>query len=266
MSGVDRNRVNAADRAKPPLLDPTQSALFLDFDGSLVDIAPTPDAIDVPEDLPQLLRALDWQFNGALALVSGRAAADLMRYLPDLSCAMAGSHGAELRLKGKKPRRLAGPSSDQLAELVRKIHALAARHPGLLVEEKPKGVTLHYRAAPDLQQELTGSCEKLLPLAFGFELHHGKCVLEFRPKGVSKAKAVSYFIEQACFFGRQAIFIGDDTTDEEAMEWVNANGGISIKIGEGESCAQFGFAAPVDLRDWLCRLLDPAAAKATSKG
>src|SRR5687768_14184814 len=134
------------DRA-PPLSLLDGAALFLDFDGTLVELAEAPDAIRVPGGLHPLLERLASRLDGRLALVSGRAIADLDRHLPITGIAVSGSHGLELRLAGGACRPLAAPQG--LAAARDSVLAFAEREPGLLVEQKPAGIALHYRQAPD---------------------------------------------------------------------------------------------------------------------
>lgn len=235
--------------ASPPDL-PDDAALFLDFDGCLVDIAPRPDAVVVPGDLPRRLRRLHDRLDGALALVSGRDVAELRRWLPDFPGAVAGSHGAELCRDGRVIETTHRADLDVTA-----LHADAARaaagHPAILVERKPHGVALHYRADPTLKGVVEGAMEALARAHPGMVLQPAKMAVELRPAGVGKGAAVERLMGAFPFAGRVPVYAGDDLTDEEAMAAAQARGGFGIKIGAGETVGRFRLAEPSALAAWL---------------
>lgn len=235
---------------------PDNAALFLDFDGCLVEIADRPDGITVPPELPGRLRRLhDW-LGGAVALVSGRDVGDLRRYLPDFPGAIAGSHGAEMALPGGGIETVDGETLD-VDVLHRQARELAGRDARLLVEPKPHGVSLHYRAAPDLAEWVKTT---MAELALGYPmlgLQPAKMAVELRPKDAGKNRALARLMELPAFVGRVPIYAGDDVTDEIAIAEAQSRGGFGIKIGEGDTGARYRLEDPSALAGWL----DSALAK-----
>lgn len=242
-----------SSRPLPPSLDDLRArgpvALFLDFDGTLVDIAPTPDAIDVPGGLASALADLATQHGGALAVVSGRSLEDLKHHLGALRVAVAGSHGAEIRGAsgegiGPKPAML-GQGTQQA------IRDFADAHDGVEVESKTFGLALHYRAAPERRAEVEGFARELADQQ-GLQIKAGKAVCELMMGGGGKDRAVGILMNSAPFAGAHPVFIGDDITDEDGFVEAARHGGTTILVGEREgSAAQFGLADPAAVRDWL---------------
>lgn len=228
------------------------TALFLDFDGTLVDIAPQPEAVQVPPGLVDDLAQLAAQLNGALAIVSGRKLSDLDGFLAPLKLCTAAEHGAQQRLPNGEIIALASPDLHQVGD---RATALAAHHPGLRVEIKSAAVALHYRQAPELETEclqLMAEAARELP---GMELLRGKCVLEVKPAGINKGTALQAFMALPPFAGRVPLFAGDDQTDETAFSVMRHLGGNGIKVGEGPTLADHRCASPAELRQWLLAAL-----------
>lgn len=225
---------------------PARAALFLDFDGTLVDLAPTPDGIVVPPGLPHLLEVLSDRTGGALALVSGRSVEALSGFLPGFDGPMVGGHGAQLRLDGQVTQH-AFAQSDALRRITEAAQRFAAQHDGLLAEPKPTGVVLHYRGAPAREAEVLAFAGALAEATAGIELHDAKMAAELRPEDVGKDRAVAHLLGKAPFHGRVAVFCGDDATDEPAMRLAVALGGTACKIGHGDSVAPLRVARPADL-------------------
>ncbi|WP_299048463.1 trehalose-phosphatase [uncultured Tateyamaria sp.] len=226
------------------------AAVFLDFDGTLVDLAPTPDAIHIPDDLPQILHAVADRAGGALALVSGRAVRDLARWLPDYAGLIVGGHGAEWRRDGTFASRVDLPP-DALHMLRNAARAFADTQPALLLEEKPTGLVLHYRAQPDLENTVHDFTGRLALSHPAFEAHPAKMAVEMRPRGVGKDLALADVMDMPGFQGRAPVMMGDDTTDEPAMAWAQAHGGIAIKVGPGDSAAHHRLPDPGAVRALL---------------
>jgi trehalose 6-phosphate phosphatase len=219
------------------------AALFLDFDGTLVEIAPRPDEVVVPEHLPPLLHRLTESLGGALAVVSGRALAALDHFLP-VPIPKAGDHGASLR-----PDPFASPILPDFAavppEWQAAADALVARHPGALVEDKAHGFVIHYRLAPQLGEaarDLLAGFVAQNPKAF--DLLEARMAWELRPRGASKATAVHALMARAPFTGRTPVFIGDDVTDEQGMDAARSYGGQGWRLDDM-------FGTPQVLREWL---------------
>ena len=234
-------------------------ALFLDFDGCIVDIAPTPDSVVVPDRLPALLVALREALGGAVAIVSGRSIEQIDGFLGTAVPAVAGLHGLERRTADGGVVRPPVPRSD--LQVVRAmLDAFAAERPGVLVEDKQYTVALHYRLSPSLRDDCRDVVDAALQAApQGWQVVEGKFVFEIRPCGRTKGTAIEAFMGEAPFLGRTPVFCGDDITDEDGFAVVNARGGVSIRVGQGSATLA---AAQVDtvgeLLDWLTRVAGAA--------
>ena len=192
-----------------PLLT-TAHALFLDFDGTLTELAPRPEAVRVASGLVPTLSSLHAHLGGALAIVTGRPEADIDGFLAPLRLPLASEHGAQYRLADTS---LPAISTPDLGPVLHAANALAARHPELLVEQKRVSVALHYRQANHLEALCNDALAKAMQQMEGVELLHGKCVFEVKPRGVHKGRAIADFMTQAPFAGRIPVFVGDDVSD-----------------------------------------------------
>lgn len=212
----------------PPVSLLDGAALFLDFDGTLVELAETPAAIKVPPGLAPLLRRLDERLGGRLAIISGRAIDDLEQHLDCEGFAVSGSHGLELRLRNGVTLPLAVPAG--LDEAKAEARGFAAAVPGLYVEDKPFGIAVHYRQSA----ENGGSVEAALAdiaRRHALILQMGKMVAELRPPGSQKGDALKSFMREPEFAGARPVFVGDDITDEHAFEAATKMGGAGILVG-----------------------------------
>ncbi|MES2910240.1 MAG: trehalose-phosphatase [Pseudomonadota bacterium] len=225
-----------------------QTALFLDFDGTLVDIAEQPGLVQVSPDLPNLLAELHTALGGALAIVSGRKLSDLDHFLAPQRLPVSAEHGAQFRLGDGSLSQAASPD---LHEVSRVALALAAQHAGLEVELKTTAVSLHYRQAPQLEAICLEAMAEAVKRSPGLELLQGKCVFDIKASGVSKGLAIATLMGQPLFAGRVPLFAGDDTTDEAGFAAVQGLGGEGIKIGVGHSLAERRCTSPTELRQWL---------------
>jgi trehalose 6-phosphate phosphatase len=238
----------------PSLLE--DAALFLDFDGTLVELAETPDAISVPPALPPLLDRLNERLGGRLALVTGRSIAGLERHLRCTGLALSGSHGIELRLANG--RSLTTRQRHDLEPARERLKRLAAETPGLLVEDKPFGVALHYRQAPE-QADAVAAVMEELGEASGLSLQKGKMVIELRPAGADKGDAVRAFMAEPEFAGARPLFLGDDMTDEHAFAAAAELGGAGILVGPPRpTAAKWRLENVGAVIDWLSRGAGPA--------
>ncbi len=227
------------------LLAAPDCALFLDFDGTLVDIAPMPDQVIVTETLRSALPVLQARLGGRLALVSGRPIGELDKLLAPLAFPAAGVHGMQRRgLDGVL--RLLPPPDFTLVR--REAGRLAALYPALWVEEKHGALALHYRQAPELQAECTGAMATAVLASPGLVLMEGKMIVEVKSNAVSKGTAIRDFLAEAPFLGSRPLFIGDDTTDEAGFAHVQGIGGIGLKVGPGPTVAQCRIASAEQLR------------------
>ncbi|MEZ0001608.1 trehalose-phosphatase [Sinorhizobium fredii] len=205
-------------------------ALFLDIDGTLLDLAETPDAVAVPPSLPASLDHLSKKLGGALALVTGRGLAYADQFFSPAKFPIAGLHGAERRDPDGRVHKAA--ETADFERLKAELVAATASWAGVLIEDKGAAVAVHYRLAPDRQLELEHLMERALYRAGpDWAIQHGKMVVEIRPARANKGDAVAAFLAQPPFAGRRAIAIGDDVTDEAMFRTVNRLGGFSIRIG-----------------------------------
>ncbi len=221
------------------------SALFLDFDGTLVDIAPLPDEVIVPPGLLEALEALGTYLGGAIALISGRPLEQIDGYLHPLKLPSAGVHGAERRGANGEVTLL---STQPLQQVEDAAHALAAEHPQLLVEVKRGSVALHYRQAPELEDRCIAAMQTAVEESPGMSLLKGKMVVEAKPGGASKGFAIEAFMQEAPFAGRRPVFVGDDVTDEVGFATVQRLQGLGVKVGEGPSVAWQRIESPAQFR------------------
>jgi trehalose 6-phosphate phosphatase len=221
------------------------SALFLDFDGTMVDIAPQPHAVHVPQPLIGILQDLHAYLQGAVGVISGRPIEQIDDFLQPLQLAVAGVHGAERRGADGRMHLLNTHPMDLVEAAARQ---LAAEHDGLLVETKRGSVALHYRQRPELQDLCNRTLQAAVDASPGCTLLEGKMVVEAKPGGASKGRAIEAFLAEPPFAGRTPVFIGDDVTDEVGFSTVQRLGGLGIKVGEGPTCAWRRLPDPTALR------------------
>lgn len=240
-----------ASSTEPPLLQ-ADCALFLDFDGTVVALAAQPQAVQVQPWVVPTLMALQQRLNGALAIISGREIGQVDAYLQPLRCWAAGAHGLQLR----------GPAGyEELtpAELPAAVwlcaRELVAQNRGLLLEAKPGGFALHYRQRPELAAACQASLQAAMSAcdaqALGWALMQGHCVLELKLKAVSKGVALRSLCATPAFAGRRPVFLGDDTTDEHAIEAAQDLGGDGVRVGPGQSIARFRLDNTDAVAQWL---------------
>jgi trehalose 6-phosphate phosphatase len=212
----------------PPLSLADGAALFLDFDGTLVDLADAPDAIVVPEELQPLLARLVRRLEGRVAIVSGRAIQDLDQHLTAPGIALSGSHGLELRRAGGEASPVDIPPA--LAEARQAVARFAAGRDGLLIEQKPAGVALHFRQAPQREEEAVGFISGVAERT-GLAVQRGKMMAELRPAGRNKGHALRSLMAEPPFAGARPLFMGDDITDEDAFRAAAEMGGAGVLVG-----------------------------------
>jgi trehalose 6-phosphate phosphatase len=223
-------------------------ALFLDFDGTMVDIAPQPSAVHVPEPLLGVLQDDHDYLQGAIAVISGRPIAQIDSFLYPLQLPTAGVHGAERRGLDGEVHLMHTQPLDHVQEAA---CLLAAQNPGLLVENKRGSLALHYRQRPELEAACVAAMQEAVAESPGITLLRGKMVVEAKPGGASKGRAIEAFLAESPFTGRTPVFIGDDVTDEVGFSTVQRLGGLGIKVGEGATCAWRRLPDPQALRQEL---------------
>jgi len=223
-------------------------ALFLDFDGTLVDLAPTPDSISVPEGMAGRLHQLSELLDHRVALVSGRSIVDLEKHIGAIPVAVSGSHGSDCRAAdgssiGEVP---SGLPQDLLARV-----AQFAKERGFDLEDKPHGTALHFRSNPSLEDEGNAFADELAA-QHDLDVKRGKCVIELVGQGANKGAALRNFMERQPFKGAVPVFVGDDITDEDGMQAATDLGGFGILVGDRQpTCAKYGLATPAAVHHWL---------------
>ncbi|MGR3492661.1 MAG: trehalose-phosphatase [Shimia sp.] len=237
----------------PPL---SEMLLCLDFDGTLVEIAPTPDAIIVPQGLAETLNTLDAALEGGIALISGRDVATLERFLPGYRGQIWGSHGAEWRDAGGRVHPHPVAESDELADLIEAAEVWSRDHPHLPLEIKSLGVVLHYRAHPEAQSAVEEAAHRLADRNDVWATSPAKMAVEIGPKDAGKGPALQRMAK--AFPGRRPVAIGDDTTDEHMFAPALDRGGCAVKVGEGDSAAPLRVAGPPDILALLSALTQEA--------
>ncbi|MEO6292462.1 MAG: trehalose-phosphatase [Burkholderiaceae bacterium] len=226
-------------------------AYFLDVDGTLIHIADTPQAVVVDQPLLDLIASLNRASGGAVALVSGRMISDLQNLLGMSQLPLAGLHGLERRDSTGRLWIHAAPPAAKAA-IKEALAPLLAKHRGLLLEDKGLTLALHYRREPQLAAYVHQFMAQMLLLAGpGLELQRGKRVVEIKPAGIDKGTAVAEYLQEPPFRGRRPVFIGDDLNDEHAFAVVNKLAGISIKVGQGPSCARYHLRDVLAVHQWL---------------
>jgi len=241
----------------PPPLD-REAALFLDVDGTLLDIAPRPELVRIPAGLPQLLDRLGRERGGALALVSGRPLRDIDHLFRPWAGAAAGLHGAERRRANgdrasRRESEADAAAARALAELRPRLAELTRAIPSTWLEDKGGTLALHYRSVPERQPELRQMTEALLAdHPDHLRLIDGKMVLEFQPRHHGKDAAIAAFLAEPPFSGRCPVFVGDDTTDEDGFAEVNRHGGWSVRVGSpAPTAAIYSLPSVAAVHAWL---------------
>ena len=235
---------------------PARPALFLDLDGTLLELAEEPHAVEPSGRLRRLLPLLKAATGGAVAFVSGRPIREIDSLLAPHRFALAGVHGNERRSNGTTDTL---PTNDPgaLDGIRHELAAYRAANPGVIVEDKQIGVALHYRKRSDLECEVlefAARLEALLPP--DYELLRGSKVVEVKPSAMNKGAAVRAFMREPPFADRTPVFVGDDVTDEAAFEAVNSLGGVAVKVRSGISAAPWRLPDVDAVLTWLEALVD----------
>jgi trehalose 6-phosphate phosphatase len=245
----------AAPRSRLPRL--SETALLLDIDGTLLDLAPTPREVWVPPGLAKTLNRLLERTSGALALVSGRSLNDIDLIFAPAQFPAVGGHGAEMRISvDSESVATHAPPMDK--ELKRRLAAIARLSPGILLEDKGYSLALHYRLAPHAEKAIYEAVSLIradLPNA-PIEVLPGKSVCEIKHSGFNKASGVLELMTHEPFKGRHPVFIGDDVTDESVFAIMPDLRGLAFSVGRRAKGVAGHFDEPSDVREWLARLLE----------
>ncbi len=223
-------------------------AVFLDLDGTLLEIADHPDAVHIDAPTFALLRALREKTQDAVALISGRDIAFIDRLLHPLVLPAAGVHGLQRR---NGAGVMQATQACDLAPIAVFLENAIGAEPGVVIERKRGAVALHYRLRPDLERRCAEIVGEAVAARLDLHLLRGKMVFEIMQAGADKGSAIAEFLSEPPFFGRPPIFIGDDVTDEAGFAYVNARDGISIKVKSGDTAARYRVGSVRELLDWL---------------
>jgi len=229
-----------------PPLDP-DSALFLDFDGTLAPLQDDPQTVRLPRDGAAVLEELNDRLHGALALISGRDLRDLSRRTPQ-GVWRIGGHGLERCAPGEAPTPAPAPAPAALAAALQEA---SANHPGAWIAAKGEALALHYRAAPRAEADLLRAATASIAAYPDYVVQAGKCVIEVKPRRADKGAALTRQMDEPAFRGRAPLMVGDDATDEDAMRAARRLGGDGVKVGPGETAAAFRMPDPAAVWTWL---------------
>jgi trehalose 6-phosphate phosphatase len=249
----------------PSIDDLSQYCIFLDFDGTLVEIEDRPDDVRIDPTTLHFLEKLRDKVGRALALVSGRDIHVIDRLLYPLVLPVAGVHGLQRR---DAAGRLHSPLIDQniVEGIAARVEAAFIAEPGVVIERKAGGVAIHFRLRPDFEKRCHAFARKITRNRADLHMIVGKMVCEIRLLGNDKGGVIASFLDERPFKGRKPIFAGDDATDEAGFVAVNAHGGVSIKIGEDPTAARYRAANILELRNWLNAMMaEPADLAGSSK-
>jgi trehalose 6-phosphate phosphatase len=229
-------------------LRPSQDALFLDIDGTILDIAPTPDKVVVPPGLIDDLARLYENLGGALALISGRSIENIYELFYPLRLPASGAHGAQWCIEGRCGEK------EPLPEMVRQaVIENLSQSSGLIFEDKRYAMAVHYRNAPELADKIRQVLRDIVSAnAEPLSVMNGKMVYEIVSPGHNKGTAIECFMKQAPFAGRRPVFLGDDETDIFAMDACEKLGGVSAYVGKNIASRHY-FPSPSEVRSWLKR-------------
>lgn len=222
-------------------------ALFLDFDGTLAGLQDDPETVYLVEGLAEILETCAARLDGALAVISGRDLDDLSKRVPNTLWRF-GNHGMRAAAPGL------APSPDPMAQpegLKSAIEAAIAGHEGVRIEDKGAVLAIHYRAAPEAGEWLTGALSEALKPYEDYKLQHGKMVFEAKPRAANKGTCLALAVQRSPFAGRRVVMIGDDTTDEDAFAAAQTAGGLAIKVGSGTTIADYRLSSVSDVHELL---------------
>lgn len=225
------------------------SALFLDFDGTLAPIQDDPDTVVLPENGASILSALRDRLDGALVIISGRDIRDLSLRIPgDLW--RIGGHGLDICAPGETPATQPHQAPQGLAE---ELEGLTSQYKGTRLEDKGAVFAIHYRAVPEVGDSLATAAAAIIERTSTYIMQHGKMVIEAKPATANKGAALCAMMKNPGFLKRNPVMVGDDVTDEDAMVEALRAGGSAVKVGDGSSAATLRLPDPAAVWNWLER-------------
>jgi trehalose 6-phosphate phosphatase len=232
-------------------------ALFLDVDGTLLDLAERPDGVVTPAGLVATLEKTERKLGGALALISGRAIDDVDRLFEPLRLRASGVHGAEMRFDPRGPATSTPAPTELPPSLVKALTEALEAFPGVLVENKRFSITVHYRLAPAAERPVRETVMRLIDsLRPAVEVMNAHCAIELKAPGFDKGGAIAAFLSTPAFRGRMPVFVGVDATDESGFAVVAARGGYAYSVSRLLPGAIGAFPEPRAVRDWLAEFAD----------
>ncbi|MGB0576686.1 MAG: trehalose-phosphatase [Alphaproteobacteria bacterium] len=234
----------------PPQDIPLSTALFLDVDGTLLEIAERPEAVKLAPSLTKVLTTLNDHYRGALAFISGRTINNIDEIFSPLRLPVAGQHGLERR--NAFGDRKTSDIGNALHGLHEPLRAFANKNRGILIEDKGAALALHFRLAPELHEKAQNLVQRLTSDNEALHYYAGKMVFEIKPRDVDKGNAIAAFMNEQPFLNKTPIFLGDDVTDEDGFRFVNQKGGMSILVGdEKETEARYRLSDVNSVHQWL---------------
>lgn len=233
-------------------------ALFLDVDGTLLDIADRPDRVTVPAGLVDALAGAERKLDGALAVITGREIGEIDRLFRPLKLRAAAVHGAELRFDPDAQSAPAPGTAELPASLWNGLTEALREFPGTFAENKRYSFAVHYRLAPAVKEPLRKAVMRVVQAEpeSAVEVMDARRAIELKAPGYDKGRAVASFLAVPPFLDRTSIYIGDDITDEAAFAAVSARGGFAYSVGRLRPGASGTFASPGEVRAWLAKLAD----------
>ncbi len=251
MDQLNAPSIEGATAGDVAALDDTALAIFLDVDGTLLDLAARPDDVVTPAGLVTTLARAERKLAGALALISGRSIDDVDRLFTPLRLRVSGVHGAEIRLDPDSPTTPTA-AADLPQSLLAALKRAIEPFPGVFVENKRFSFTVHYRLAPSAERPLRNIVKQLVDsIAIAVDIMDAHCAIEIKSPCFDKGGAIAAFLSTSTFRGRTPIFVGDDTTDENGFALVTARGGFAYSVGRPRPGAIGAFAEPRAVREWL---------------
>lgn len=242
-----------AASGRVPSFGEAPMSLFLDVDGTLLDLVERPSDVTIPGELIDALARSERKLDGALALVSGRPIEELDRLFAPLRLRASGVHGAQVRLDPGAPPRESPGAMELPRSLWTALTQALSEFPGVFAENKRFSFAVHYRLAPESEPELRAAVMRVLEAHpdVRVEVMDAHSVVELKAPGWDKGRAIELFLAKPPFLGRTPIFVGDDTTDEAGFAVVSARGGFAYSVGKTRPGAIGAFACPKEVRDWL---------------
>ena len=237
--------------------------LFVDYDGTVAEFAPTPDYIAPVQQVVDLMTKLAQHPRLRVAVISGRRLDHVQSLLPVAGVWLGGTYGIELQTpQGERLHRVTysdvRPALDALKP---RWQELLEGRKGFFLEDKGWTLALHARFAEDQAAgEVLGAARPMAEEAAysgPFRILDGYKFLELGPTLAHKGRAVEYILKEYAWPGALPVYLGDDDRDEEAFGAIKAHGGVAILVTgtPRSSQADCFLESPHATRQWLETLL-----------